>query len=43
MIIIIMTIPYYESSKSIMTAACYKDGKLIITSLIIMKIIFFHF
>ena len=43
-IIIIMTMPCYESGKTIMTAACYKGGKLMITSLIIiMKIRFVYF
>ena len=31
-----MIIPGYEVSKSIITAACYKGGDLIITSLIII-------
>ena len=41
--IIIMTMPYYKSGKLIMSAACYKGGKSMMTSLIIIKIKFVSF
>ena len=43
MIIIIMGISCYKSGGSIIMAAYYKGGKLIIMSLIIMKIMFVYF
>ena len=39
----IMIASRYESGKSIITAARYKDSELIMTSLIIMKIRFVRF
>ena len=41
--ITIITIPRYEIGKSMITTACYKDGNLMITSLIIIKISFVCF
>ena len=38
-----MTIAYYKSGKSMMTAVCYESGKSMITSMIIMKIRFICF
>ena len=38
-----MIIVYYKIDKSIMISSCYKDGKLIMTSLIIIKIKFVRF
>ena len=41
--IIIIIMPCYKNSKLIMTAACYRGGESIITSLIIIKIRLVHF